>query len=135
MDTAMTAAGTRSERGATLIEVMVALVLLAVGILGVMQLFPAGSRAQLQDRMTSSASYFAQEKLEQLGRLQWNDPDLTVGTHPATPETVGDTGAWQRSWRVEAMTGQLANLKKVTVTVGWRFGGAKSVSAITYIRR
>ena len=125
----------RSQRGATLIEVVVALVILSLGILAVGQLFPVGSRTQLQDRLMTSASYLAQEKLEQLGRLQWNDPELTLGTHPATPEPVGDSGAWRRTWTVEAMTGALSNLKKVTVTVSWTFRGPRSVSATTYLRR
>jgi prepilin-type N-terminal cleavage/methylation domain-containing protein len=135
MKTVMTADSPRPQRGATLIEVLVALVVLSIGILAVAGLFPAGSRTQVQDRMTTSASYYAQEKLEQLGRLPWNDAELTVGTHPATPEPVGNGGAWRRTWQVEAMTGQLSNLKKVTVTVAWSLSGARSVSATTYLRR
>ena len=134
MNTPMTR-GARSQRGATLVETLVALTVLTIGILAVAQLFPAGARTQAQDRMMTSGNYYAQEKLEQLGRLPWADPELTLGTHPATPEPVGDSGAWRRSWQVEAMPGQLANLKKVTVTVSWNYVGPRSVSATTYLRR
>ncbi len=43
-------------RGSTLVELAIALVVLALGLLAVGQLFPAGSRHQLQSRMRSSAS-------------------------------------------------------------------------------
>jgi Tfp pilus assembly protein PilV len=50
-----------SERGTTLAELMIALLVLSLGILAMGQLFPAGSRNQLQARMTTTASYYAQE--------------------------------------------------------------------------
>ena len=43
-----------AERGSTLIELMIALVILAIGLLAVNQLFPAGTRAQVRDRMLAS---------------------------------------------------------------------------------
>jgi prepilin-type N-terminal cleavage/methylation domain-containing protein len=135
METVIRTDTARSERGATLIEVVVALVVLAVGILAAGQLFPLGSRNQVQDRLLTSANYYAQEKIEQLGRVAWNDPDLAVGTHPATPEALGDGGVWRRRWTVEALPGQLSNLRKVTVIVNWNYLGTRSVSATTYIRR
>ena len=48
------------ERGTSLAELMIALVVLSIGLLAVAQLFPAGSRGQVQDRMLTTASYYAQ---------------------------------------------------------------------------
>ena len=39
----------RSERGITLIEMMIALVVLSLGVLAIAQLFPAGTRRQVRD--------------------------------------------------------------------------------------
>jgi Tfp pilus assembly protein PilV len=123
-----------AERGTSLAELMVALVVLSVGLLAVAQLFPAGSRGQVQDRMLTVANYYAQEKIETFVNVAWSDPNLTVGRHPAGTATE-NLGAWQRFYQVDAMASPLENLKKVTVTVSWSFHGTRSVSATTYVRR
>jgi len=126
----------RAERGTTLTELMVALVILTVGILSVGQLFPAGSRGQLQSRMTNAANYYAQEKLEQLRGEPWTGATLSNGRHPASgTEALGSGGQWQRFYEISTLAAPLDNLKKVTVTVQWTFMGARSVTATTYVRR
>ena len=125
------------ERGASLIELMIALVVLSLGILAVARLFPAGARAQLSDRMMTSGSYYAQEKLEELNRLPWSHADLTDGRHPpgVATEDLGTTQRWHRFYEVSTLPAPLDNLKKVTVTVNWTFMGDKSTQSITYLRR
>jgi type II secretory pathway pseudopilin PulG len=123
-----------AERGTSLAELMVALVVLSVGLLAVAQLFPAGSRGQVQDRMLTVANYYAQEKIESFVNLPWSDPNLTIGRHPAGTATE-NLGAWKRYYQVDVMASPLENLKRVTVTVSWNFHGARSVAATTYVRR
>jgi len=124
------------ERGITLIELMCAMVVLALGILAVGGLFPSGTRNQLSDRMLTNANYYSQQKLEELSAASWLGADLTVGRHPpATNEQLGSNGQWQRWYDVSAMAQPLDNLKKVTVTVSWNFMGSHQVTATTYLRR
>lgn len=126
----------RDERGTSLAELMVALVVLSVGILAVGQLFPAASRSQLQAKMTNSANYYAQEKLEQLAGLPWTDASLSDGRHPSSgQESLGSAGQWKRYYEVSTMAAPLGNLKKVIVTVQWSFVSARTVTATTYVRR
>jgi prepilin-type N-terminal cleavage/methylation domain-containing protein len=126
----------RAERGTTLLELMVALTVLAVGVLAVAQLFPAGSRAQVGDRLRTEASQLAREKIEQLEVLDWTDPALDSGKHPGGgPEKLGSVGALGRSYQVDAMSSPLDNLKRVTVLVTWHQVRACSVQAVTYVRR
>ncbi len=126
-----------TERGTSLIELMIALVVLSLGILAVAQLFPAGVRGQVQDRMSTAGSYYADEQLEVLGRLPWSDAALATGRHPlgTATEDLGATGKWHRYYDVSTLPAPLDNLKKVTVTVTWDFMGARSVQATTYLRR
>lgn len=124
----------RDQRGSSLAELMVALVVLSVGLLAVAQLFPAGSRGQVKDRMLTVGNYYAQEKIEQFVNVPWSDPVLTVGRHPAGTATES-LGQWQRFYTVETLAAPLDNLKRVTVTVTWTFQGARSVAAVTYVRR
>ncbi len=127
----------RNQRGTSLAELMIALVVLSIGLLAVAQLFPAGSRGQVQDRMLTTASYYAQEKIEQLVNVPWSDDSLSVGRHPPGTATVnlGSLGQWQRYYQVDLLDPPLDNLKKVTVTVSWRVQGARSITATTYVRR
>ena len=126
----------RDQRGMSLIELMIALVVLSVGILAVGGLFPAASRSQQQAKMTNSANYYAQEKIEELSGMNWIDPALTDGRHPATGyESLGSGGQWQRSYEVATMAEPLNHLKRVTVTVEWRYLASRSVISTTYVRR
>jgi type II secretory pathway pseudopilin PulG len=123
-----------SERGTSLAELMIALIVLSIGLLAVAQLFPAGSRSQLRDRMLTTANYYAQEKIEQFVNLPWTDTALDLGRHPAGTATE-NLGQWQRFYEVELLDPPLENLKKVTVTVTWKNQGSRSVTATTYVRR
>lgn len=126
------------ERGASLIEVMMALVILAIGLLAVNQLFPAASRAQTRDRLTASASNYAQEKIEQVSTYAWAAPELTVGRHPAglATEALGDLGTLRRFYNVDSLAIPLDNLRKVSVEVYWlSLGDTMRVRTTTYVRR
>jgi len=126
------------EQGMSLVELCIALVVLAIGILAVGRLFPAGARAQAQDRLLISANYYAQEKVESLTGLSWADAALSDGRHPAGTafDTLG-TGQWLRSYQVATMAGSLDNLKKVDVTVNYFGAGQaqRAITATTYVRR
>ena len=116
---------------------MVALVVLALGVLAVAQLLPAGTRGQLQDRMLTTAGLYAQQQIEEFQHLTWSDPALAEGRHPAgtAVEDLGATGQWHRYYEVSTLPAPLDNLKKVTVTVSWTFMKARQVQATTYLRR
>jgi len=124
------------ERGFSLLELLVALVVLSVGVLALAQLFPAGSRAQIQAKQLTSANFFAQQKVEQLSLLSWTDPDLAAGRHPpgAACDTVGPHQELFRFYQVDILAAPLDELKRITVTVSSRFQ-TRSVTATTYVRK
>lgn|SRR5512146_328727 len=128
----------RAQRGMSLVELMIALVVLAVGLLAVGRIFPTGARSQQQDQLQISANYYAQEQLETLTGRDWSDPLLTDGRHPAgtAMDTLG-SGRWTRFYEVATLAGKLDNLKKVDVTVNYVGAGrsSRSVTATTYVRR
>lgn len=128
----------RPERGMSLVELLIALVVLAIGILAVGRLYPTGARSQVQDRLTVAANYYAQEEIEDLTGRTWSNPVLTDGRHPAgtATESLGN-GQWQRFYTVQTMATPLDNLKKVVVTVSYNGAGMtnRSVTATTYVRR
>lgn len=127
-----------SERGMSLVELLIALIVLSIGIVGMARVFPAGARAQAQDQLLMKSNYFAQEQLESLTGRTWSDPLLTDGRHPSG--TARDTlagGNITRFYNVTTMTGKLDNLKKLDVTVTYQGAGqqARSITATTFVRR
>ena len=125
------------EGGFSLVELMVALVVLSIGVLALAQLFPQASRGEQASRMLTTANYYAQEKVEELSALPWTDAALTAGHHPAgtATESLGKTGAWQRFYIVTTMAAPMADLKRVDVTVSWKNAGAGNTTLTTYVRR
>jgi len=123
----------RQSQGFTLIEVMIALVVLAVGLLalGTMQIVSIRANA-FSSEMTYS-TMLAQRQLETLKNLSFSDAVLTATT-PETPHTlpaVIEKGAsYTVSWEVTDTT---SDMKTIDLTVQWqsqRLGDAADQAAI-----
>jgi prepilin-type N-terminal cleavage/methylation domain-containing protein len=125
------------EQGVTLLETLVALTVIAIGVVAVARVFPAITGSQLQAKMLTTGTYYAREKVEELMALPWTDAALTDGRHPAgtATEDMGSNNQWHRFYNVTTLTGALSDLKRVTVTVGWQFQGSDSTTTTTYFRR
>jgi prepilin-type N-terminal cleavage/methylation domain-containing protein len=124
--------------GFSVIELMVALTILGIGILGLANVFPLGSSTQVKDRLRTSGADLAQQKMEQLRTESWSSAYLTDGVHPTTSgETLSlqDEGAFVRTWLVATQAGSFSDMKKVTVRVQWTFGRPDSVELVSYFRR
>ncbi|MBI1799558.1 MAG: prepilin-type N-terminal cleavage/methylation domain-containing protein [Candidatus Eisenbacteria bacterium] len=124
------------ERGMTLIEMLIALVVLALGILAVGKMFPLGASVQNEDRLSTAASGYAEQKLEDVENLSWSDPALTDGRHPAgtATESLGG-GAWTRFYDVSTLASPLDNIKRVIVTVNWNQLTTRSMNDTLYVRK
>jgi type II secretory pathway pseudopilin PulG len=126
----------RSQRGITLVEVMIAILVMTTGILALGRLMPSAVRGTQSDRMLTQGNAYAQQKVEDLQTLVWSDPLIQDGRHPASSnEPLGANGQYQRYYDVASMAAPLDNLKKITVTVEWNWMGPHNVTATTYMRR
>jgi len=82
-----------NNRGYSLIEVLIALGIFSIGILGVAAMQISGTSSNSTARKITDATYYAEDKLETLISLPWADADLVAGTHTeATPD--GYTIEW-----------------------------------------
>jgi len=108
---------TSNEKGFTLIEVMIAITLLAIGLLAVaatpVMVMSGNSRAQ---RITE-ASFGAMDRLEHLMVLDNSAAELTAGAHSATVTQGGLT--YTVDWVVVDLD---SSRKSVAVTVHWSEG-------------
>jgi len=76
----------RSERGLTLIEVLVAATILALALLGLAPMFTGAVRSNASANQMTNANTLAREKLEELSGYPRNNARLLVanGAHTAT---------------------------------------------------
>lgn len=81
----------RTPRGYTLIEIMVALSILLVAMIGLMQMQIIGISSNAGGRMHTQAAEIAQELAQGLERLQTSDPRLntTAGGGSVPPASFG----------------------------------------------
>lgn len=113
------------ERGFTLIEVLVAVVILSLGMAAMVALSANGTQATAYTRHAGEAAMVGQDELERLRVLP--PASLASGTDTVDAHAVASAvGLYTRTWTV-SWTGSLATL---TVKVQWSDGG--STHAITY---
>lgn len=113
--------------GFSLIEILFALTFLAVGILAVAAMIPAGTRGVSQSRVLTSGLMAAQVKLEQLKGTPYKT--LTAGTFNDS------TAHYTRTWTVTDSV-PMAGCKKIQVTVNWEDShGTQSTQLTSYVTR
>ena len=106
-----------NQRGLTLIEILIAIVILSIGILGIGAMQMASTRGNFFSHYLTQACYVAQDRLEFLNHLPYDDALLTTGIHNDGNTTLSGI-AFSRSYEV-ANNG---DLKTITYTVAWNDG-------------
>ena len=121
----------RDKKGFTLLEVMVAVVVLAFGLLAIMHLFPIGLRASKISRDTTVASLLAQAKIEELRNTGW--ASLSSSTTTEGYGTITNYPQFKRVTTIDYVdVVNDPNLKKIVVEVFYKpYGGERSVKLVT----
>jgi Tfp pilus assembly protein PilW len=84
---------TRSQRGLTVIEMLLAVTLLGFVLLGITPLFIASVKSNFSGNEYTSIHMLARDQLEQLMNLPYNDAQLAAGTHTVTLPATLPNGA------------------------------------------
>jgi prepilin-type N-terminal cleavage/methylation domain-containing protein len=103
------------KRGFTLIEVVVAMAIFAVGILALAGLQTNYISGNAQARLKTEATALGGHVIEQLRSMPFDSPDLDPATNPHQPP-AGSTGPYDVQWSVADNT-PVNNAKMVTVAV------------------
>jgi type II secretory pathway pseudopilin PulG len=120
----------------TIVELLMSLVILAIGVMSVAALFPLGSRNSTGDRLLTQGTDLAQQKMEQLRALNFSHADLAAGTHPSGGgETIGPNGRFTRWWSVSQFGGAFSDVKLVDIRVTWAASNPDTVRLVTYFKR
>ena len=107
----------RNRKGFTLIEVLVGLIILAVGLLAIAGMLVTSVKGNYFSNHLTQASYVAQDRLEFLKNIPIDNAALTAGTHPEAPVTISGR-TFSRSYTVVVN----GNLRTITYTVTWTEG-------------
>ncbi|MDD5032471.1 MAG: prepilin-type N-terminal cleavage/methylation domain-containing protein [Patescibacteria group bacterium] len=115
----------KQEGGFSLIEVIVAFTILSVAFIGLVQTFPFGLSINKEAENTTEASYLAQDKIEELNSLGYDN--INIGTIEAKHRLSLDPDNYlynyQRETVVNYVDGNLSEvvsdqgIKKISVTV------------------
>ena len=113
-------------KGFTLIEVAAALIILAIGVLGIAAMQVTSTRGNYFSSQVTQATVFGQDKLEYLRNLSYKHPDLGSGVHNEgiLPGTV-----FSRQYQIAEDSGN--SMKTITVMVQWTDQGDHTLSFST----
>jgi type IV pilus assembly protein PilV len=104
-------------RGFTLLETLIALTILAIGLLGLLGLQIAAAKGNASGFQATTAVALAEQRIEELKGLDNTDPLLSSGNHGDGTVTVQQT-VYTRSYAVQDDT-PISGLSFVTMTLSW----------------
>lgn len=120
----------KKSKGFSLIEVLIALVILAIALLALAGLMVQSTNSNSWGSHLTEASTLAQDKLEELRMARWTALD----SEPFTDVRTGSTGTnYTRTWTVDTNTA--GNLKTVSISISWTDKTNHTITILSAITR
>ena len=126
----------RSEKGFTLLEVMIAIVILTFGILVVASMQTSSIDGNSVANKLTEGTSWAGNKMEELLTIPDTDAQLSSGTHGPETAMSGDI-SYDVNWEVIDSvdpSNPLADAKLIIVTVTWQDKGNPKSTQLRCIR-
>ena len=121
----------KSEKGVGLIEIIIAMLIFAIGITAAIRTLPVSNTATTRARNLTTATNLAQQKIEELMGTPFNNAELTAGAHNDQDNPI--ERIYTRAWNVTD-NDPVVDMKTVTVTVTYESGSEdNAVTLSTYL--
>jgi type II secretory pathway pseudopilin PulG len=117
----------RNEKGAGVVEIMVALLIFGIGLVAAARVLPDSSVKTTRSRNKTLAVNIAQEKIEELMADGYQHADLTAGDHDDPDNPIN--GHYTRAWTVADDT-PVVGMKMIAVSVTFPTSSADSVATL-----
>ncbi|MDO8603129.1 MAG: prepilin-type N-terminal cleavage/methylation domain-containing protein [Candidatus Omnitrophota bacterium] len=124
------------KKGFSLLELIIAIAVLAIGLVGVLQVFPIGLRASQRAGMLTKASFLAQNKIEDIKLAGF---DAMTELPPKIPLS-GKDGDLEWAVKIDDISLEgiesNSNMRKIVVTITWpERNTTRSRDFITYVAK
>jgi prepilin-type N-terminal cleavage/methylation domain-containing protein len=108
----------KNSRGFTLIELVVAILIFALGIVGIMKMHQASVQSNNFSMQFSQAMNIAEDRMDLLRGLGIDDANMSIGVH--NPVTVTSMGVqYSISWTVSVTPFTYNAGRDVNLTIAW----------------
>jgi general secretion pathway protein I len=125
-----------TKKGFSLLELIIAIAVLAIGLVGILQIFPVGLRASQRAGMVTKAAFLAKNKMEQVKMAGFS----AITELPPKIPLSGTEGDFD--WEIFIDKLELDGLetsddiRKVTIVVSWPERNRKrSKDFVTYVTK
>jgi len=125
----------QNKKGFSLLEIIFALAILVIGIVGVLALFPVGLKASKRSGDFTMATVLAQRQMENIKTAGWsvykddgwyNWKSSTVQlSYPGESPFLPNNPNFSWVAHVKKLSPTVANLKEVTLSIYWLDGGSQ----------
>ena len=114
----------KTSKGFTLLEMLIAMTILSVALLGLGQMMLLSIRGTSFGNKVTEATTFAQDKMEELRTVDWN------GLQDGNDTISGSQGIqYQRTWTVVPA----GTMKAINLAVNWNDGHDHSIQITSVI--
>ncbi len=128
----------KKQEGFTLVELMIAVAILAIGLLALAGLQVTAIRGNLSSKGQTTAVMLAEAKMEEFKNTAFSSlSNVTNQADSNNPlnESGQSGGRYNRYWTIQNYAGS-SNMKQITVTVSWTETiGSRSISLDTVVAK
>ena len=117
----------REQKGASVVEIMVALLIFGIGVVAAVRMLPQSSVRTTHSRNRTIAVNLAQEKIEELMADSYKEADLDAGDHDDAGNPL--RGHFNRTWSITDNT-PVEGMKSISVTVTYPAAGADTTATL-----